>query len=185
LFHAGDLSVGLGHQKVHQFRLQVKQFRYTLELFQHLYSPDVERGMDMLRELQDKIGAISDCGATLDLVKKDRRATAAVQKLLHQREQEFRAYWANECGPRVREWWKAILSGGDLVAREVAPDVAPKDAASKDAAPKDASPKEKRAARSPALRRQSGTVHLKTRGSGTAGNRDSGRRKETRPEGKA
>jgi CHAD domain-containing protein len=110
LFAAGDLAAAEASvQKLHRFRLQVKRFRYTFELFQPLYRMETERGMAMLRDLQDKLGAINDCVVTLEMVKKDRRAAAAVRKLLISREAEFRKYWASQCGPEIREWWKTTL----------------------------------------------------------------------------
>jgi CHAD domain-containing protein len=112
LFVAGDLAVAAGpsHQTLHQFRLQVKRFRYTFEFFQPVYHAGMKRGLAMLRGLQDQLGAISDCTATLEIVKKNRRAAAAVRKLLSSREAEFRKYWASQCGPAVREWWKSTLN---------------------------------------------------------------------------
>jgi CHAD domain-containing protein len=112
LFAAGDVAAmaGSGYLKLHGFRLQVKRFRYTFELFQPVYHAGMKRGLAMLRGLQDKLGAISDCGATLKIVKHDRRAAAAVRKLLSSREAEFREYWAGHCGPPVREWWKSTLA---------------------------------------------------------------------------
>jgi CHAD domain-containing protein len=112
LFKAGDLAAasGSGYQKLHHFRLKVKQFRYTVELFQSFYDAEMERGDTMLRELQDKLGAISDCGATLEMIQKDRSATSPVRRLLASREAEFRKYWAAQCGPPIRQWWKSTLS---------------------------------------------------------------------------
>ncbi len=109
LFAAGDAAAASDHHRLHRFRLKVKQFRYTFELFQPVYEAAMKRGAAKLQELQDKLGAISDCSATLEIVKKDRRAAAAIRKLLTSREAEFRKYWVSHCGALTSAWWKSTL----------------------------------------------------------------------------
>jgi CHAD domain-containing protein len=112
MFTTGDAAAQAGYKELHKFRLKVKRFRYTFELFQPVYRPAMQDGLAMLRGLQDKLGAISDCAATLAIVKKDRRTATAVRKLLTRREAGFREYWGSHCGPPVRVWWKTTLNGG-------------------------------------------------------------------------
>ncbi len=50
---------------LHQFRLAVKRFRYTLELFRPCYGPVLTRRLDTLKALQDFLGEINDCEMTL------------------------------------------------------------------------------------------------------------------------
>ena len=73
------------YQKLHQFRLQAKRFRYTLELFERFYGSEMASGAEILKELQDRLGAINDCATTIAILGRDRRAVAAVGKLLRQR----------------------------------------------------------------------------------------------------
>ena len=54
---------------LHQFRLVVKRFRYTLELFRPCYGPALKRRLDALRALQDFLGEINDCETTLAMLK--------------------------------------------------------------------------------------------------------------------
>ena len=107
LFTAGDSAAAAGAtpQTIHQFRLQTKRFRYTVELFQPLYGDDIERGLKALRGLQDKLGLINDCVSTLELVKGHRRAVIAIRKLLAQREIEFRLHWNRHFGRPARTRW--------------------------------------------------------------------------------
>jgi CHAD domain-containing protein len=115
LFRDGDAAAvpESTHQELHRFRLQVKRFRYTLELFEPVYRAEMNLGIAMLRGLQDRLGAISDCGATLQVVKKHRSAAAAVRKLLDARASDFREYWTREMVPQKRDWWNALLGPGN------------------------------------------------------------------------
>ena len=50
---------------LHQFRLLVKRFRYTLELFRPCYGPALKRRLDALKAMQDFLGEANDCETTL------------------------------------------------------------------------------------------------------------------------
>jgi CHAD domain-containing protein len=107
LFTTGDHAAAAGatHNTIHEFRLQTKRFRYTLELFQPLYGAELERGLNALRGLQDKLGLINDCVTTLELVEGHRRAVIAIGKLLPQCEMEFRLHWKRHFGRSARTRW--------------------------------------------------------------------------------
>ena len=51
---------------LHSFRLQTKRFRYTLELFTSLYGPSMQQQLSLLKPVQDALGQVSDCVATID-----------------------------------------------------------------------------------------------------------------------
>ncbi len=112
LFRAGTRAAraGASHETMHQFRLKTKRMRYTLELFESVYGTKAEHLMDWLKSLQEKLGAINDCAMTLQMVKRNRRAAAAVRRLTGEREDEFRTYWESGPGPRERNKWKAVLA---------------------------------------------------------------------------
>jgi CHAD domain-containing protein len=107
---ASAAAAGADHETLHRFRLHAKRFRYALELFPSLYGSEMKRGLAALRGLQDRLGAINDCVATIALIHKDRRAVAAVRKLLRQREQEFQAYWQRHFPAGKLAWWQGWLS---------------------------------------------------------------------------
>jgi CHAD domain-containing protein len=53
---------------LHEFRLEVKRFRYTLELFRPLYGPALDTRLAKLRRMQQYLGAINDCTTTRALI---------------------------------------------------------------------------------------------------------------------
>jgi CHAD domain-containing protein len=110
-FEAGTAAAvaGADYQTLHQFRLLAKRFRYTLELFPSYYGRDMGRGLQALKDLQDRLGMINDCIATIALIRKDDRAVAAVRKLLRQREEEFQSFWQSEFPAEKLAWWQGWL----------------------------------------------------------------------------
>ena len=111
-FAAGKMAAvpGATPSSMHQFRLSSKRFRYTLELFERFYGNEMARGAKALKGLQDRLGAINDCAATIDLLGRDRHAVAAIRKLLGPRIFEFRRYWENRFVSCKLVWWKRWLS---------------------------------------------------------------------------
>lgn len=55
--------------ELHEFRLESKRFRYTLELFRPLYGTPLEERIGHLKKLQQLLGDINDCVATAALLK--------------------------------------------------------------------------------------------------------------------
>jgi CHAD domain-containing protein len=115
LFRAGGEAArpDATHQKMHRFRLKTKRLRYTLELFEAVYGRKTKPMMESLKGLQAKLGAINDCATTLEMIRRDRAAAAAVRRLAGKREAEFRMYWKKHFGPRERARWKAVLGAAD------------------------------------------------------------------------
>jgi len=104
------LSPGASYQKLHQFRLQAKRFRYTLELFEPFYGSEMVTGAGILKELQDRLGAINDCATTIVILGRDRRTAAAVDKLLRQRKAVLQTYAQSQFVPQKLDWWKRWLA---------------------------------------------------------------------------
>ena len=84
--------------QMHQFRLLVKRYRYTLEI---LGGP--ERRIELLRRIQELLGAINDCVTTAalliecDVKTADlRRIKTALSRLLANRTAEFRVAWSKD-----------------------------------------------------------------------------------------
>jgi len=101
------------HRRMHGLRLEAKRVRYTLELFEPVYGERTEPMVESLKELQDRLGAINDCATTLEMVRRNRGAAAAVRRLAGERETEFREHWKKHFGPRERVGWKAVLIAAD------------------------------------------------------------------------
>jgi CHAD domain-containing protein len=104
------LATHASYQKLHQFRLQAKRFRYTLELFEPFYGSEMGSGAGILKELQDRLGAINDCITTIVILGPDRGAVAAMGKLLRQRKAVLQAYARSQFVPQKRDWWKRWLA---------------------------------------------------------------------------
>jgi CHAD domain-containing protein len=111
LFSAGAEAAQAGstHHQMHRFRLMAKRVRYTLEAFDPVYGVKTAGIMESLKGLQEYLGSINDCAATLVMVARNRGASAAVSRLVRERELEFRTYWKGRFGPKVKGQWKAIL----------------------------------------------------------------------------
>ena len=111
LFQAGAEAAQAGstHHQMHRFRLMTKRVRYTLEAFDPVYGAITIEIMESLKGLQEKLGAINDCAATLVMVARNRGASAAVGRLVRERELEFRMYWKRHFGPKVKGQWKFVL----------------------------------------------------------------------------
>jgi CHAD domain-containing protein len=104
---------------MHRFRLETKAVRYTLELFRPCFGPALERSLGELREIQDCLGALSDCAATRDLIAEKlpkhgpgREALEAF--LVEQGKREaakFRRYWRTTFDtPGQEQRWLRYLS---------------------------------------------------------------------------
>lgn len=110
--HANFLDLGAAafsapgdYETLHQFRLSVKRFRYTLEIFRELYGPGIEPRLLELRQLQDRLGAINDCCTALELIGKRTVARRLVRKELVRRERVFRDSWPGNFGSGQAEVW--------------------------------------------------------------------------------
>lgn len=104
------ISAHANYRALHRFRLQAKRFRYTLELFERFYGKEMPQGAEILKELQDRLGAINDCATTLVILRRDRRAVTAVGKLLRQRRAVLQTYARSQFVPQKLDWWKRWLA---------------------------------------------------------------------------
>ena len=104
-------------RQLHQFRLQAKRFRYTLELFERFYGSEMANGAEILKELQDRLGAINDCATTIVILGRDRRAVTAMGKLLRQR----KAVLQTLCAKPVRSSKAGLVETLARAARAAAP----------------------------------------------------------------
>ena len=103
---------------LHQFRLEVKRFRYTLELFQPFYGKALEKRLASLRRAQQFLGAMNDCAVTRKLVlaagDRNNPVVAPLLAQLRQREKDqargFLEYWRDTfASPEVEKRWIQYL----------------------------------------------------------------------------
>lgn len=102
---------------LHAFRLEVKRFRYTLEIFAPVCGSWIEERLEQMRKLQTKLGHISDGDTARGLLgqaagggKKLRRDYPELIELLEHRVDEairgFRALWREGFVPlAAQEAW--------------------------------------------------------------------------------
>ncbi len=94
-------------KKLHRFRLRAKRFRYTLELFKPCYGPTLGEHISAVKQMQDHLGTMNDCAATLELIAAsdlaDLDGTQQLRGYLEHRGQRertnFFGYWRRTFGP--------------------------------------------------------------------------------------
>ena len=104
---------------LHRFRLLTKRFRYTLELFRCCYGPGLERRIEALHTLQQRLGEINDCATTREILldredlrfaERD-RLVRRLEELAVTRVDSLRLHWQEDFAPPRRErWWTDYLS---------------------------------------------------------------------------
>lgn len=101
---------------LHKFRLDTKQFRYTLELFRGCYGPGLDARLSRLGEVQTQLGDINDCATTLRMLKQNYGLRSkGASKYLERREQkkirEFRKCWETSMDSQgQQDWWVDYLA---------------------------------------------------------------------------
>jgi CHAD domain-containing protein len=100
-------------RKLHRFRLKVKHFRYTLELFRSCYGPTLDEHIGKLKKLQAHLGAMNDCASTIALLAKpafkDLDGVEGLERYLtEQIRTERAAFFA---------YWERIFNGEDAERR--------------------------------------------------------------------
>lgn len=119
-FAAGREAVGAEPtpRALHKLRLRGKRLRYSLELFAPCYGPAIGRRIDELKKVQGRLGEISDCAATIRLLRKagladspeGERFTAFLQERERQRTARFLEHWRKDFDAAGRlEAWLAYL----------------------------------------------------------------------------
>jgi CHAD domain-containing protein len=97
--------------ELHAFRLQTKQFRYTLELFRPVYGPQLDRYLKALHELQGALGKISDYQAIQRVLKGDRVLQAQIRQALTRKVKDLRHEWRAFDSEGELKRWRTYLAG--------------------------------------------------------------------------
>lgn len=103
---------------LHELRLALKSFRYTVELFRPCYGSGLEQRLEALKRMQDHLGAMNDCEVAASLVESDLPeaddAGAFLQFLKSRGEQEqgkVLDHWRDVFdAPGQEEWWVEYLT---------------------------------------------------------------------------
>jgi hypothetical protein len=92
-------------EELHGFRLETKQFRYTLELFRPVYGPNLDRYLKALRGLQGALGKVSDYQAIQRVLSGDRELKAHIQHALKGKVRDLRQSWrAFDSDGELKRW---------------------------------------------------------------------------------
>jgi len=119
-FQAGRKAAGeeQSPKALHRFRLEVKRFRYYLELFTPCYGPGLKERLNVLRRVQDYLGFLSDCAATQRMLeglatlpaREGKQCSAFLSKQSVEKRAAFVIYWRETCdAPGKVEWWVNYL----------------------------------------------------------------------------
>ena len=119
-FRAGRKAAGeeQSGKALHRFRLEVKRFRYYLELFVPCYGPGLKERLNVLRQVQDYLGDLSDCSATQRLLegpgpwppREKKQLGVFLAKHSAAKRAAFVLYWRETCdAPGRLEWWTHYL----------------------------------------------------------------------------
>ncbi|MCC6860147.1 MAG: CHAD domain-containing protein [Bryobacterales bacterium] len=113
-FQAGRKAVAArSAARLHEFRLDAKRFRYTLELFRGCYGPGLARRLESLREIQQRLGDMNDCATVRTLLDGAPRLEDFFRYLEERASGTaagFRAYWRETFDrPGEEKRWTAYL----------------------------------------------------------------------------
>jgi len=97
-------------KQLHRFRIETKQFRYSLELFLPIYGPTLDRHIASLRGIQDALGKVSDYQTIQEMLAGDKEFEARVQKARRKKINEFREEWKKFDSEGQLQRWKAYLT---------------------------------------------------------------------------
>jgi len=104
--------------QLHRLRVSGKRLRYALELFRPCYSRGLEERIEALRQLQDRLGEVSDAVAALRQIKASLRPSPQRTRLERfaakraaEKAQAFQKHWKSTFdAPGQYEWWTSYLA---------------------------------------------------------------------------
>lgn len=99
---------GTSADRLHEFRLATKHFRYLLELFRPVYGPRLDQYLEQLRRIQTLLGELNDYESTREMMSKGPDAAHPdTRKLLRyiDRQQSRRL-------AAFRDYWKTVFDAG-------------------------------------------------------------------------
>lgn len=101
-------------EKLHEFRLRTKHFRYLLEFFAPLYGSKLVKPMENLRRIQTLLGELNDYAVTRRMMRDEPEAGRLIEHLDEmeaKRRAEFRTYWREHFdADGEEEKWLAMLN---------------------------------------------------------------------------
>ena len=101
-------SAAANQEALHRFRIRVKRFRYTLELFRPCYGPALDRRLETLRRLQSCLGQMGDLNVVVRLAGRSPVAGRA-RRELRAKVGEFQRMWGAFDREGAAGRWRAYL----------------------------------------------------------------------------
>lgn len=97
---------------LHDFRLAAKKFRYSLEMFRGIHGSNMVQLLALMKDLQDRLGAISDCSTTRAmLAESDSPEFAAwLEARSARRIVELRRFWQERFDKASAQKWRNYLA---------------------------------------------------------------------------
>ena len=115
-FTAGNSAVSHeSGEKLHEFRIQAKKLRYTLELFVPLYGAAMEEWIQRIKSVQNALGKMNDYRSVLAMAgdaNSGKKLIAALKKSERRHVRDFRGTWAEQFSSSLIAEWKRALKAG-------------------------------------------------------------------------
>src|SRR5579864_2425625 len=81
-------------KELHEFRIETKKFRYTLELFYPVYGASLKREVEPVREIQSVLGKLHDYHIIAETLEGDKLLQTKLQRRTKKKLNEFHERWA-------------------------------------------------------------------------------------------
>jgi len=112
-FDAGQAASGQhSGEKLHEFRIRAKKFRYTLELFLPLYGPKAEEWTREIKSVQTILGAMNDYRSVLAMAADfgcGRKLKASLKRSERRKIRQFRKAWTDHFSHTAAQEWMRML----------------------------------------------------------------------------
>jgi CHAD domain-containing protein len=96
-------------KELHEFRIETKGFRYTLELVCPVYGPRLENELEPLRKIQSVLGKLHDYYVIGDMLDDDSALQAKLQRRAKKKLKEFHEQWTKFDSKGELKRWKTLL----------------------------------------------------------------------------
>ena len=97
-------------KELHEFRIETKRFRYTLELVCPVYGTRLEKELEPLRGLQSVLGKLHDYHIMAQMLDDDRALQATLQRRTKKKLKEFHQKWTAFDSKGQLKRWKTLLA---------------------------------------------------------------------------
>lgn len=99
-------------EKLHEFRIRAKKFRYTLELFLPLYGPKAEEWTREIKSVQTILGSMNDYRSVCAMAAEfgaGRKLRASLKRSERRKIRQFRKVWTEHFSRAAAQQWMCLL----------------------------------------------------------------------------